>query len=66
MKERMGTSPGLNLQGNSVHFDGRKSQPSESVSRNGRGTAFTALNFPTLFRCSFSNLFQHTLTNIRR
>jgi hypothetical protein len=61
-----GTSPGMNLQGNSIHFDGRTSQPSESVSRNGSGTAFTALNFPTLFRCSFSNLFRDILTNIRR
>lgn len=36
----------------------RKSpQLSESMSRNGSGTAFTARKWPTLFRCSFSNLF---------
>lgn len=29
---------------------------SESISRNGSGTVFTALKFPVLFKCSFSSL----------
>ncbi|KAL9256192.1 hypothetical protein AKJ16_DCAP18621 [Drosera capensis] len=34
-----------------------------SISRDGRGTIFTALTLPTLFRCSFSNLSFGTLVH---
>ena len=39
-----------------LHSSLRLNHQSVSSSRNGNGTVFTALNLPTLFKCSFSSL----------